>query len=422
MDVIHQAPILAMANNSPGQNDNKAIDSVPAAVADNTFAPKIIDDLHRSLPYINQKSKFENFVDSSAYKMIKSWSINLGPMATAAGHTIAAISDLFHFNKFNSPLRKMFDGIALTLSKAVLTANCIFNGLEAFRENRLWEMISRFIEPVFILLEQRTEDLGLARGIGLGISQIAESQGGIVEELKNLRGIKKQTMGEDHDMNTSAFKKIGKELLTDGLGSQRRFMTGFEPSKLKLKLAEFWKDFNLGGIKELFSGKGNLAERYVSFLNKTGFEHIREICEGDKSKDKGHTTALSGHIMVLGSLFGYMDKAKKGLLYKVGGTLRNLGGAIADVGIFGHPDPYFNVSAIFLSVNTFMDIVQRFIPPTLKNIILPWSNISMAAYNVGVGIYLNRSNMKTNAKDVVKNYDTDINIKAPQQVNLAMAA
>jgi hypothetical protein len=109
-------------------------------------------------------------------------------------------------------------------------------------------------------------------------------------------------------------------------------------------------------------------------------------------------------------------------LYKVGGTLRNLGGAIADVGIFGHPDPYFNVSAIFLSVNTFMDIVQRFIPPTLKNIILPWSNISMAAYNVGVGIYLNRSNMKTNAKDVVKNYDTDINIKAPQQVNLAMAA
>jgi hypothetical protein len=46
----------------------------------------------------------------------------------------------------------------------------------------------------------------------------------------------------------------------------------------------------------------------------------------------------------------------------------------------------------------------------------------MAAYNIGVGIYLNRSNMKTNAKEVVKNYDTDISAKSNQQMSLAMAA
>jgi len=54
-----------------------------------------------------------------------------------------------------------------------------------------------------------------------------------------------------------------------------------------------------------------------------------------------------------------------------------------------------------------MDIVQRFIPASLKNIIMPWSNFSMAAYNLGVGLYLNRSDMKTNQQDKVKTYDTD---------------
>ena len=216
------------------------------------------------------------------------------------------------------------------------------------------------------------------------------------------------TMGQDHDINIQAFKKLSSEILKGGLSTNRRFLTGLTPSNFKEKVSQFFKDFNFASFKELFSGEGDLAQRYENFCNKSGVHNIQSLCKGHDTKDKGHTTALSGYTMILGSLLGYMGKESKGLAYKIGGTIRNLGGVLADISIFGHKDPYFNASAIFLSVNTFMDIVQRFIPPAMKQIIMPWSNLSMATYNIGVGLYLNRSDMKTNNQDIVKSYDTDL--------------
>lgn len=355
---------------------------------------------------------------NTLYNKIK-WSlINLGPVATALMHGYAGLTDLWFFKNFeDNPIRKFVDLVALNFSKLILTASCGFNGYEALKKNRLWEAVSRFIEPIFIIAEKRTEDLGLARGIGLGISQLVGSQEGIYNELiKQDLGYdltketetRKPTMGQDHDFNIKAFKKISSEIVKGGMGSGRRFLTGLTLENIKDKVTKFFKDFNFSSVKELFSGEGDLAQRYETFCHKSGLENIQNLCKGDETRDKGHTTALSGYTMILGSLLGYMGKANKGLAYKLGGTIRNLGGVVADVSIFGHKDPYFNASAIFLSVNTFMDIVQRFIPPGLTKIILPWSNLSMAAYNIGCGLYLNRSDMKSNNQNKVKTYDTDL--------------
>jgi hypothetical protein len=372
--------------------------------------PKIILE-----PKLEQKNTKP---EMSFFEHFKWALLNLGPAASAAVHSIAAVSDMVFLKDFDqNPIRKFIDASALNFSKLILTLSCGINGYEAWKKNRLWEALSRFIEPIFIVAEKRTEDLGLARGIGLGISQLVGSQEGIYNEVvQNKLGIdltnkdekRLPTMGQDHDFNTLAFRKIAKEIFTGGLGSGRRFLTGFTLPNTKEKLGNFFSQFSLSSLKEFISSQGDLVSRYEKFCEKSGLNNIQELCQGDSKKDKGHTTALSGYTMILGSLLGYLDKANKGFLYKLGGTMRNLGGVMADVSIFGHKDPYYNASAIFLIVNTFMDIVQRFIPPHLKQIILPWSNISMATYNIGCGLYLNRSYMKSNHQDHVQTYDTDL--------------
>ena len=447
-----QGPVLPNNGTSPGsameENLNHEIENLNTT----TDSPETKNEEAQNKEPINQEINFEelhnepvqetktqnekNSANQDIYEKTKWALINLGPVATALVHGYAGLTDLWFFKNFeDSKIRKFVDNLALNFSKIILTASCGFNGYEAIKKNRLWEALSRFIEPLFIIAERRTEDLGLARGIGLGISQLVGAQEGIYNEVVKQRyGIDltdkdethKPTMGQDHDVNWIASKKITAELFGGGLGNNRRFLTGLGPANIKDKLGKFVKQFNLGSIKEFFSSEGNLAERYERFCQKSGISHIQELCMGDEKKDKGHTTFLSGATMIIGSLLGYLGKENKTWAYKLGGTIRNLGGVLADISIFGHKDPYFNASAIFLSVNTFMDIVQRFIPPAMKQIILPWSNISMATYNIGCGLYLNRSNMKTNNQDIVQTYDTDLAKKesSPRTAaeNLAMAA
>lgn len=343
----------------------------------------------------------------------------------------AIISSLIHLYAFGSHLikpgsneRQAADSQALNVSKVTLVANCLLQTYEALKKNRAVEAFSRFIEPLFIVAEKRVEDLGLARGIGLGISQLVGSQEGIFNELAKQKlgydptqknETRVPTLGQDLDLNVTAFKKLFAENVKGGIGKGRRFLTGLTPSNIKAKFSEFRSKFNLGSVKELLNSEhGDYRERFKAFLNASGLQSIKELFQGNEKLDKGHTDALSGYLMIAGSLLGYMDKASKGILYKLGGTIRNLGGTVADIGLFGHKDPDFNISSMFLSVNTFMDIVQRFIPEKMLNIILPWSNFSMAAYNVGVAIYLNRSNKKSNEGDEIEYHDTDLKNKVAQ--------
>jgi hypothetical protein len=349
-----------------------------------------------------------------------------GAIISSLFHLWACVYHLFHPTTND---RAAPDKQALNVSKIALVTNCILQTIEAIKKNRFIEAFSRFIEPLFILAEDRVEDLGLARGIGLGISQLVGSQEGIFNELAkqklDIDVTKKDgpqpTMGQDFDLNFSAMKKIFRENIVGGFGEGRRFLTGFNIESIRTKLKEFIERFNLSAVKELFNSKhGDYRDRFEVFLKASGLSVIKELFSGDKKRDKGHTDAVSGYFMILGSLLGYMDKAGKGLFYKLGGTMRNTGGAIADIALFAHEDPDPNISAMFLSINTVMDMLQRFIPSKMLNLILPWSNFSMAVYNIGVAIYLNRSSKKTNEGDKIKYHDTDL--KQSTQVRLAQPA
>lgn len=336
-----------------------------------------------------------------------------GAYLTALGH--AATSMLY---MFNSKHQDKADKLSLGLSKAVLSANCGIQAIEALKENRIWEAIARFIEPIFIVAEKRVEDLGLARGLGLGISQLVESQDGIRQQLMDKKGLDETriTMGQDHDLNWSAAKKLLKELMLGGFGKNRRWMTGFTPANIKNEVGSFMSKFKFSSLRHLvdFSSSGSKTEKLERFFDESGFNHIKTLCKGDTDKDKGHTSALSGYTMIIGSILGYMDKQNKGALYKYGGALRNLGGSIfADAAIFGHPDVKQNMAAPWLLVNGGLDVVQRFIPTSMNRLIKMVGNLSMAAYNIGCAIYLNRSSEKTNNKDEIIRYDTDLPSSEP---------
>lgn len=331
---------------------------------------------------------------------------------------ILHLASFFHhiFN-FKSNDRSSLDSTALNTSKVILVAQCLHETYEAFKKNRVVEALARFIEPLFILAEKRIEDLGLARGLGLGISQLVGSQEGIYNELaKQKYGIDvtnknepSPTQGQDLDLNLTAMKKIFKENINGGFGPNRRFLTGLTLANIKEKTSEFINKFQLKSILELFnSTNGDYRGRFVKFLEVSGLMSIKELFKGDDQRDKGHSDALSGYLMMFGSILGYLGKANKNILYKLGGAIRNIGGTVADIALFGHPEPDFNISAMFLTINTYMDIVQRFLPAKMLNIILPWSNFSMAAYNIGVGLYLNRSSKKTNEGHQIKYHDTDL--------------
>lgn len=343
-----------------------------------------------------------------------------GSYLTAIGHLASAFA-----HTFNLSTKGTVDQFALNLSKIMLSANCLIQAKEAFKENRIIEVISRILEPIFIIVEKRVEDLGLARAIGLGISQLVESQDGIFQEILKQKNInpKNITAGQDVDINIQAGLKLAKEILRGGLGKDRRFMTGFSWHNIQNALANFSKQFNFSSLKEIFNQEhGDIRNRLQAFYDTSGLSHIKTLCEGNKAYDKGHTTALSGYMMMFGSLIGYFDKQSKGVFYKIGGTLRNLGGMVADVSIFGHPDTMHNLSSPFLLVNGFMDMLQRFIPSRFNNLTKVIGNISMAFYNVGVAIYLNRSNDKTNDKEHIKHFDADLKdarVIVPAPVELA---
>lgn len=330
-----------------------------------------------------------------------------GAFATAFFHTVAAGVGL---TNFESKAREVLDEWSLHFSKGILTINSFLAAGEALVKNRLWESIARFVEPFFFFFVN-LEDLGLARGMGLGLSQLDISHEGIVDKLLKKAGKTERTIKDDLTMNSKAFGQIVWDILAGGIFSNRRFLTGFGPGNVVKKLGEAMKTFNLKSFKHLNDKSlGDFAKRFKAFSDASGVTKIKEIFSGDDKIDQGHTTALSGYLMIIGGALGYIGKATRGSLYKIGGTLRNLGGAIADVGLFGHPDSNMNISAIFLAVNTVMDIVQRFLP-NMKKVINPFANISMAAYNVGVAIYLHRSRQKTTDNVVI--YDADGN-KQPE--------
>ena len=400
--------------------DAQKVDKNPQFDQEST--PENNIELHKAEELKQDSSKDEQNIRkeksslSKFYNELREFIPVKGAVLTSLGHFFAAMTDL---KSFGTPFQKLVDKLSFGFSKIMLTSNNFIQAKEALKENRMWEVIANLIEPIFILVEKNVEDLSLARGIGLGLMQLVGSQRGIHKDLKKKAGLedKKLSPMQDHKLNVKAFKKIFSEIFQGGAGSKRRFLTGFTASNLKEKMGQFFKEFNFSSIKYLFNnsdGKTKIQDKFKEFCKRSGLQRIHEICEGDKDKDKGHTDALSGALMIAGSLLGYVDKASRGFMYKLGGTLRSVGGNIADIAIFGNPDPYHNLSALFLEGNIIMDIFQRFIPADKKNLIKPWGNMSMALYNIGVGLYLNQTNRVTNEKDSIIIRDSDLQEEAKQ--------
>ena len=390
---------------------------IDVSVSDlNTDIPKL-DELHQKTP--EDKAEKDSKSEATGLKKFMKDHLPLGgAYVTAIGHTIAASGFVFGFNS-----KEFIDKISLNASKLYMSANCAFQAYEALRGKRLWEGIARIIDPIFILIEKRVEDLGLARGMGIGISQWVEAQDGIRQEIVEAKNLdaKEVSFKQDHNLNITAMKKLAKELWQGGLGKNRRFLTGTTMGNTSKSLSNFAKDFSFSSIKTIFDPNIKGRVKIKKFFEDSGLMHIKNLCAGDTEKDKGHTTALSGYLMTIGSLIGYMDKASKGILYKIGGSMRSIGGGIGDLAMLGFPDFKHNLCTPFLLVNGALDIIQRFVPKTATNLIKTIGNLSMASYNIGCAIYLDRSHDKTDHEQKISRYDTDLELHVTQDSALAAA-
>lgn len=344
----------------------------------------------------NISSTLNKLSDNNAYNFVRKNLPLFSSVTTGSGHIIAALADLF-----KPKSHQKADDLSLSSSKVLLSANCLIQTIEALKKNRIWEAIARFIEPMFILVEKNVEDLGLARGFGVGISQIVESQAGIHDEILKSENTDAADINfkKDHQLNWQAMKRLTKEILEGGIGKNRRFLTNFTWGSISEAFSNCAKDFQLNSIFELAKG-GDARENIQAFFDKSGISHLKKLCVGNDERDKGHTAAFSGWMMIFGSILGYLNRAKRNFAYKLGGTARTSGGIIGLVSILGNPDLKHNIAAPFLGVSGVVEILQRFIPEKAKRMIKFAGNFSMAFYNMGISYYLNRSSDKTNDENV----------------------
>lgn len=323
-----------------------------------------------------------------------------GAYASAGLHWFAAAVNTL---SFGSGVQKFCDSIALNFTKALFTTTCALTGYQAFHAKRSWEFISRISEPVFFLFS-KLEDMVLARGITLGLSQLV---GANEKKLKD-SGNEGKSWSIDTGENSKAFFEIMGEMFKGGLGENRRVLTGFTYTKIKQCLKDAIKTFSLGksikAFMKIFSKFeiNTINRNYKNFLNISGLDSIRQIFVGDNTRDQGHTVALSAYIMMLGSFMGYFFgiKDKESPIYKFGGLLRNVGGAIADISLLGFPDVEQNLSGTFLGIATVLDAIQRFIPRGDQRLLNMVNNFAAGAYNIGVNLYLNRSNRKNKNEEI----------------------
>ncbi len=129
----------------------------------------------------------------------------------------------------------------ITASKAVTSTIYAFLALDSFKKNKMFDFIARILDPLFVPW-MKLEDIHLARGMSAGLTLIDFSQ---MSKLPN----KPMTKFENFFSNLKASVHMLEESFSSGLGADR---------KLFLK-----------------------AEN-----------------------DKGHTMALFGHMIMLGSMLG----------------------------------------------------------------------------------------------------------------------
>lgn len=244
-----------------------------------------------------------------------------GYTVTSVLHAIAGITSINNF-LFPEKFKKLFDQVTVACSKAVTSITYAFLALEAFQKNKTFDCIARLLDPLFVPW-MKLEDIHLARGMSAGLTLIDFSQ------MRKV-GDQAKTKSENFFANLKATVEMLEESFKSGLGAKRKIFV-------------------------------------------------------DPEHDQGHTMAVFGHTIMLGSMLGVLFGAnKRNLMNKVGGVIRNLGGFLGDITMILHGDRAFRLSGIAYAANAIIDAVQRFLP---KSIIDPINHFNMILNNIGTYYY-----------------------------------
>ncbi|MDD9899137.1 MAG: hypothetical protein OXU45_09095, partial [Candidatus Melainabacteria bacterium] len=208
------------------------------------------------------------------------------------------------------------------ISKAVTSIRYGHLAIEALKNNKIFDFIARALDPLFVPW-MNLEDIHLARGMSAGVTLMDFSQNRIV-------GGRAMSKSDNFFKNIKAGIQILEEIFKGGLGDKRKIFVGTE-------------------------------------------------------KDQGHTMAIFGHTIFVGSMLGLIFGAnKRNLMNKIGGLIRNIGGFAGDMTMVQHRDPDMKRAGIFYAINAVIDALQRFLP---KEIIDPINHFNMILNNIGTYFY-----------------------------------
>ncbi|MCH2228596.1 MAG: hypothetical protein MK033_12565 [Candidatus Caenarcaniphilales bacterium] len=283
-----------------------------------------------------------------------------------------ALSALTDFVPLPEPLKEVIDKYSVRLTKAVMIGRYIDAAVAAFKENRIVESVGRMMGVAALPLV-KLNDLTLASGLGEFIPQLDLALEGKMKERTELDNLdngsdladgKKQIPSKMTNLKNwfSSLMEAYKEIIDGGFGKNRKVLPDF-------------------GLKNL----GLIAKNYGRVLQGKEPDEI-------KSTDKGHTLVFAGTLTFIGSFLGILvGRKSRDLANKVFGTIRSVGGIIADYSLLTHPDSKMRKAGCLLGVNTVIDESQRFMDKSRINTV---NHLNIILAMLGSQIINNRSHEK----------------------------
>lgn len=311
----------------------------PQASADRSFS--VETDL--ALPEINLKHTNDTKTNAEVREIHRSLLghplINLG---LGTGDLLSAASD---FIKIPDPLKAAIDKYSVMLTKGVMIGRYLESAGEAFKASRVVESVGRLMGVAALPLV-KLNDLTLASGLGEFIPQLDLGlEGKVKQKSDELVGDGVISKSQNLKIWFSSLKEAYKEILAGGLGENRKIFP--------------------------------------------------------KAKDAGHTLVLAGTLTFLGASLGMLFGLKsRDLSNKVFGSLRSLGGLIADYTLLTHPDSNMRKTGIVTTIASLVDGVQRFLPEKYLNTI---NHLNLLNNMFANQLLTDRTHHKS--KDEVKVYD-----------------
>ncbi len=312
------------------------------------------------------KANQENFIQKSLKHPIINKLLSLGDGLSALTDHIQT-PDL---------LKDIIDKASFNSTRMIMVSRYLDSARAAFKKKRIVESLGRIMGVVALPLV-KLNDLTLASGLGEFIPQLDLALEGKIKEKNELKNLE---LGEEITTKTE-------ETIWDN--------------------AQTWVNSLIEAYKEIFEGGFGDNRKVFPDLNfrqiKKMFSNSLKIMAGgepDKieNKDQGHTLVFAGTLTFLGSFLGVLFARKsRDLANKIFGSIRSLGGIIADYTLLMHPDKNMKKAGVVTTLGTVIDSIQRFLPEKYINTI---NHLNLISSTIGSQIISNRSHEK-NADNVI---------------------